>query len=196
MSPDERRAMIVHTALPLIAELGASVTTGQIARAAGIGEATVFRAFTDKDELLGACVAEALRTDHVLSEIASITLEQPLNARLIDAATAMRAYLERMGAIVGALHASGHLRRTGPEERAHDGGDRAASVAGTRDALVPLFEPERESLRLAPERLAALFIGLLFTRPRVSADDQPELSVEEMIDVFLNGAVTSADGAG
>ena len=51
--------MIVAAALPLVAEYGAAVTTSQIARAAGIGEATIFRAFKDKDEVLDACVAEA-----------------------------------------------------------------------------------------------------------------------------------------
>jgi hypothetical protein len=53
-------------ALPLPIEHGAGVTTPQIAKAAGIGEATIFRAFADKDELLNACVAAALRDDHVL----------------------------------------------------------------------------------------------------------------------------------
>src|ERR1041384_7473583 len=98
MSPEQRREMIIRTALPLIAEHGTAVTTAQIARAAGIGEATVFRAFADKDELLDACVVEALRTDHVLSEIAAIPLDQPLPARLAEAANAMDAYLGRMGA--------------------------------------------------------------------------------------------------
>ncbi|MCW3844297.1 TetR/AcrR family transcriptional regulator, partial [Micromonospora yasonensis] len=52
MSPDQRRAMIVRAALPLLATYGAGLTTAQVARAAGIGEATVFRAFADKDALL------------------------------------------------------------------------------------------------------------------------------------------------
>ena len=95
--------MIVAVALPLIAEHGAAVTTGRIARAAGIGEATIFRVFADKDELLDACVVEALRPDHVLEQLAAIPLDQPLAARLAEAADAMHAYTDRIGTVIGAL---------------------------------------------------------------------------------------------
>ncbi|WP_405413321.1 TetR/AcrR family transcriptional regulator [Streptomyces decoyicus] len=106
--------MIVAVALPLVAEYGAAVTTSQIARAAGIGEATIFRAFKDKDEVLDACVAEAVGTDHVLRELASISLDEPLPVRLTEAAEALRAHLERLGTVIGALHASGHRRGREP----------------------------------------------------------------------------------
>src|SRR6266536_6403797 len=86
MSVEDRRAMIVHAVLPLMMEHGANVTTSQIARAAGIGEGTIFRAFKDKDELLEACLLEALRPDSVLELIAEIPLDQPLAARLVEAA--------------------------------------------------------------------------------------------------------------
>ena len=205
MSQAERRAMIVRAALPLLAEFGASVTTSQIARAAGIGEATIFRAFTGKDELLDACVAEAMRPDNVLAELAAIPLDQPLAARLTDAATAMKAHLDRMGTVIGALHASGRTRprRPGPGEpdpadgrraAAHaDGGrGRAESTDQTRDALAALFEPDSASLRTSPRRLATLFMGLnlIFTGPRApTAPGEPEITIEELVDTFLNGVV-------
>ena len=181
MSQADRRAMIVQTALPLLAEHGAAVTTAQIARAAGIGEATIFRAFTDKNELLNACVQEAIRPDHALSEIASIPLDQPLVARLTDAAAALRAHLTRIGAVVGALHATGGLRRRGdpPAEDA-----RTNSMTAIRDALAALFEPDAAHLRASPERLAGLFMSLLFTRPGA----EPEIEAAELVDIFLNGA--------
>ncbi|BCK69377.1 TetR family transcriptional regulator [Streptomyces libani subsp. rufus] len=106
--------MIVAAALPLVADYGAAVTTSQIARAAGIGEGTIFRAFKDKDELLDACVTEAVGTDHVLRELASISLDEPLAARLAEAAEALHAHVERMGTVVGALHASGARRGRAP----------------------------------------------------------------------------------
>ncbi|MER5420166.1 TetR/AcrR family transcriptional regulator [Streptosporangium roseum] len=102
--------MIVRAALPLVAEYGAAVTTSQIARAAGIGEATIFRAFTDKDELLDACVVEALRPDHALAQLAAIPLDQPLAARLTEAADTLQAHTARIGTVLGALHASGRRR--------------------------------------------------------------------------------------
>ncbi|MFA1542498.1 TetR/AcrR family transcriptional regulator [Actinomadura monticuli] len=200
MSPAERREMIVRTALPLVAEHGTTVTTGQIARAAGIGEATIFRVFADKDELLDACVTEALRNDHVVAEIAGIPLDQPLTGRLAEASAAIEAYLVRMGMVLGALHATGGRPgaprgpRGGPE-RGHDAGgpDRDAAMNRTRDAIAELFEPEADRLRLPAEQIASLFLGLTFTRARPPAGPAEHAasspSMEEYLDVFLHGAL-------
>ena len=57
MSPDERRTAIVEVAIPLLEEHGATLTTKQVAEAAGIAEGTLFRAFGTKDELVHACDA-------------------------------------------------------------------------------------------------------------------------------------------
>ncbi|MBM0225763.1 TetR/AcrR family transcriptional regulator [Micromonospora sp. ATA51] len=117
MTPDRRRAMIVQAALPLLATHGATLTTAQVARAAGIGEATVFRAFADKEALLDACVVEVLRPDTVLDELAAIPLTQPLGDRLSDAASALLAHFDRLGAVLGALHAAGRPGRAAPASR-------------------------------------------------------------------------------
>ncbi|MEV5408671.1 helix-turn-helix domain-containing protein [Thermopolyspora sp. NPDC052614] len=179
MSPERRKAMIVSAALPLLAEYGTAVTTSQIARAAGIGEATIFRVFADKEELLGACMKEAVRPDHAVKEIASIPLDQPLSARLVEALEALDAHLTRIGTIAGALMAGGHRGRgasgdpTAPRDRGRPGSRgvdaRAASMAMIRDAVADLFEPERDSLRLSAEQTAAIFVGLMFARPRLTA---------------------------
>lgn len=137
MNPDDRRDMIVAAALPLLVEHGANVSTQQIARAAGIGEATIFRAFTDKDELLNACVAAVLRNDHVLTDLDAVPLDQPLAARLAEAAAILHAYLERMGAVIGAAQAAGRRNdRTRPVDRPatdHPTSARPTSVRPTTD---------------------------------------------------------------
>src|SRR3954453_17414594 len=92
MSPERRREMIVAAALPLVAEHGAALTTATVARAAGIGEATIFRVFADKDELLAACTADGVRPDTPLDSIAAIPLGGPLADRLVEAAGALQAY--------------------------------------------------------------------------------------------------------
>lgn len=188
MSPDERRTMIIQTAIPLIAEYGSAVTTAKIARAAGIGEGTIFRVFADKDELLQACVQEALSPDHAVRELAAIDVTQPLPDRLAEAAEALQAHLDRIGAIVGSL---GH--RGGKHPGTVRGAGREESAARTRAALAELLEPDQAALRRPPEQIAALFLGLLFTQPR--ADDAPELTPQELVEVFLHGALGQPGGA-
>jgi AcrR family transcriptional regulator len=193
MSVEARRGMIVHAVLPLLIEHGATVTTSQIARAAGIGEGTIFRAFKDKDELFDACTAEALRPDHVLDAIAEIPVDQPLEDRLVEAAEALGAHLERMGALMGALHASGRIKHRDPEQRLRDQrntwkGGRRESMAAMRGAMTELFEPEKDRLRLPAEQLAALFLTMLFGGRRMAPDDDGP-TTRQVVDLFLHGAV-------
>ncbi|MCX4449527.1 TetR/AcrR family transcriptional regulator [Streptomyces sp. NPDC087866] len=182
MSPEQRRAMIIQTAIPLIAEYGSAVTTAKIARAAGIGEGTIFRVFADKDELMQACVAEALSPEHAVRELDGIDLTQPLSDRLVEAAEALQAHVARMGAILGSLgHGGG--KHPGPVR----GAGRNESSARIRAAVAELLEPDRAALRRTPEQIAALFFGLLFTQPRT--EDEPDLTPGELVEVFLHGAV-------
>ncbi|MFG2733076.1 TetR/AcrR family transcriptional regulator [Streptomyces canus] len=180
MSP-ERRAMIIQSAIPLIAEYGAAVTTAKIARAAGIGEGTIFRVFADKDELLQACMAEALSPEHAVRELDAIDLSQPLSDRLAEAAEALQAHLARMGAIAGSLEHGG-----GKHPGTVRGAGRTESTTRLRAALTELLEPDKAALRRPPEQIAALFFGLLFTQPRT--EDEPDLSPQELVEVFLHGA--------
>jgi AcrR family transcriptional regulator len=192
MSPDERREMIVAAALPLLVEHGAAVSTLQIAKAAGIGEATIFRAFADKDELLNACVAAALRNDHVLAELDAVPLDQPLAARLTEAAATLHAYLERMGAVIGAVHAAGRRGDRGvPRDRTATD-DRANATERTRQAVIRLLEPDRAALRLPVEELAVVFLGMLFGRRGTLGGETP---LETLVDVFLHGVVDGRAGA-
>jgi AcrR family transcriptional regulator len=192
MTADQRRETIVRAALPLVAEQGAAVTTAQIARAAGIGEATVFRVFTDKNEVLQACIAAALDPTITLQELRSISLEQPLAARLIEAVDALNAYFGRMGAVIGAVHASGTPnRRPGTEPvavpRDRPSG-RDASQAATRQAILELFEPDEAELRLSAEAATDAFVGMFIGRARVP-QAAASATTEQLVDLFLHGAV-------
>ncbi|MEU2726020.1 TetR/AcrR family transcriptional regulator [Streptomyces smyrnaeus] len=184
MDPDSRRESIVRSPLPLVIEHGSAVTTRQVA-VAGIGEGTIFRVFADKEELLDACVTETLSPAHVLDELTLASMDQPLADRLTEAASALHAHLDRVGAVVGALHATGGRGKSGRPGSAGDTPDRAAGSLPVREALAELFEPERESLRLPPEQAALIFVGVLFVgagRPPTGGgptDPAPRLGVRE-----------------
>ncbi|MEV5137731.1 MFS transporter [Streptomyces syringium] len=170
MSPDQRRAMIVAAALPLIVEYGASVSTAKRGRAAGIGEGAIFRVFADKDALLAACKTEAVRPGDTVPHLESIALDQPPAARLTEAAEVMSGHMARLGAVAGALAATGRLEHPAHAQPVKDARSPGceAGLAAPRATLAALFEPDRETLRLAPERLAGAFQLMLMStgRPR------------------------------
>ncbi|MBO3743008.1 TetR/AcrR family transcriptional regulator [Actinoplanes flavus] len=187
MSPDRRRDMIVQTALPLIAQHGAAVTTAQIARAAGIGEATVFRVFADKDAVLQACIATVLDPTVALDDLGAIDLTRPLADRLLEAADALDAYLDRMGTVLGGLHASGAPNRRPPVPT--DGAARRDDAqAATREAVAALFEPDGDRLRLPADVLADAYLRLLFGRTAGPGRPAAKPDRRQLIDLLLNGA--------
>src|SRR5690625_3684295 len=100
--------MIVRAALPLLTEHGATVTTRQIAQAAGIAEGTMFRAFADKEELLVACVTEALRTDEVCARINDVSRSHDVATRLTEAGLLFVDHYDRLGALMQAFTTSGY----------------------------------------------------------------------------------------
>jgi AcrR family transcriptional regulator len=78
LPPEERRNAIITATLPLLVEHGESVTTRQIADAAGIAEGTIFRVFPDKDSLLMAAVDAALDPAPFEEALEAVDADQPL----------------------------------------------------------------------------------------------------------------------
>src|SRR6476660_5611770 len=90
LPPSERRAEIVAATLPLLLVHGASVTTRQIAEAAGIAEGTIFRVFPDKESLIAAVVESAFDATSTDAALAGIDPALPLEARLVEAVEILR----------------------------------------------------------------------------------------------------------
>jgi AcrR family transcriptional regulator len=67
------RARIVAAAVEVFAERGLEASTAEIAQRAGVGEATLFRRFPTKDDLIAAIVAEQMEES---IEIAAECLEE------------------------------------------------------------------------------------------------------------------------
>jgi|UPI0008329832 AcrR family transcriptional regulator len=204
MSREDRRAMIVRSVLPLVAEYGRDLTSRQIARAAGIGEGTIFRVFTDKEELFGACVAEAVRIDGVLAALDDIPLDLPIADRLAEAAASLDAQFERVGAVLTALARPRGRPGAAPSADADPdadpgedcGGDpaddgRRQAFGALHDAVVRLLEPDRDALRLPPERVATLFMTLVTGRAGGPTGPLPSAPLDsaDLIDTLLNGVL-------
>ncbi|EFL35400.1 conserved hypothetical protein [Streptomyces viridochromogenes DSM 40736] len=192
MSPQLRRQMIVRSTLALIAEHGLAVTTRQVARAAGINEATIFQVFADKHELLNACMAEAARCDDVLRELADIPLGASVTARLLAAAGALETYLMRMGTVVAYLEAVGHTRAR-RESTASTAGMREVreAVESVVASLAALLAPEEGSLRLPPLQIAQAYFDLLFARSRELDRPLCDSQLPDLVQLLVHGALVA-----
>ena len=71
MTPDDRREALVDATIPLLHEHGRTVTTKQIADAAGVAEGTIFRVFDSKDDLVTAAVEKALDMEPFFADLAA-----------------------------------------------------------------------------------------------------------------------------
>lgn len=191
MSPGQRRSAIVRAASPLLAEHGANVTTKQIARAAGIAEGTVFRVFTDKDELVRTCVLEALRTDELRTRISELVSEPDLYDRLTEAGVLIVRYFERLGALMQALATSGYdLREHHSGSGGHEGFiDELVSTLST------LLAPDRDRLRHEVDDLARMALALLIGVRFDPHERDARTCVAMRVDTLLRGALRSPEPA-
>jgi AcrR family transcriptional regulator len=193
-SVDERRAMIVRAAIPLLVEIGPSVTTLQIARAAGISEPTIFRAFEDKNDVLAACLAEVTDPRHAVRELAAIEPSLPLRDRLVALIEVLRAQGERTGAVVNAVSLAGAARprrqeSLSDEERRRLSDGRTASYRALHAAVVATLEADADTLRASPEDAATLILAIVMALGRGGGWDTgpAAVSTDGLADLLLHG---------
>ncbi len=172
LPPEERRAAIIEATLPLLIEHGEMVTTRQIAEAAGIAEGTIFRVFTDKDELLSATLESALDPSPVEAALAAIDPTLPFEERLI---TATEIYQRRVADLWQLVSNLGSKLR-----------EQAARPLTESDAFAALFEPDRDHLTVEPrvaERLLRV-LTLSVTHPMLAGEP---LAPAEIVALLLRG---------
>jgi AcrR family transcriptional regulator len=172
LPPDERRSMIIAATIPLLIEHGDMVTTRQIADAAGIAEGTIFRAFSDKDELLDAVIDAALDPAPLERALATIDAGLPLNEIVSRAAELAQRRVVEIWRLVSSLGTRFHDRRKGPMVDS--------------PALARLLEPHRDELAFPPKAAARMLRGIVFAMSHPMMVDKPS-SPREIAEVFLHG---------
>jgi AcrR family transcriptional regulator len=183
LPPDERRAALIAATLPLISEHGPSVSTRQIANAAGVAEGTIFGVFPDKDTLIRAAMAAAFDPEPVVRRLVALDPDARFEDRLTAAVEILQERLSKVFHLITAfgLH----------EPPAEHSGRPAANIAIV-EALTDVFAHNADRLRIDPGECARLLrlVVLAGSHPRIT-DDNP-LSASEIVDLLLNG-ITKAD---
>jgi AcrR family transcriptional regulator len=172
MPPEQRRAAIIDAVQPLLAEYGESLTSKQIAAAAGIAEGTIFRVFADKDELLGAVLDAALDQEQFEAAIRAIDSEQPFEAQLIDATRLIQRRVVDVWTLLSHVSAKRH--------------DQVRRPMTDSPALAELFAAHRDRIRIAPVEAARLLRALTMslTHPMIAAEAS---TAAEIVDLVLHG---------
>jgi AcrR family transcriptional regulator len=193
-SVEERRAMVVQAAIPLLVELGPAVTTLQIARAAGISEPTIFRAFADKNEVLAACLAAVTDPGPVLDELAAVEPSPDLRERVTAVIEVLRIQGERTGAVVNAVSLA--VPRQPRDHTAMPEEDRARLSAGREnsyrrlhDAVIAVLAAEPAGLRIPAAEAATLILAIVMSLGRGGgwAAGNASVTTDGLADLILHG---------
>jgi AcrR family transcriptional regulator len=185
LPPEERRSAIVAAAIPLVCDHGATVTTREIAEAAGIAEGTIFRVFPDKDAVIRAVVEKVLDPTPFVDDLRSIDPDRPLEHVLADAVESMRQRLASVWRIVWML------RWVGPpgsgDEQSKYAPSARPDMTAANDAVAELLLPHRHQLRLPPLEAARMFRLVTFSAVHPAITDGNPLPTDQIVDLLLHG---------
>jgi len=183
MAAADRRRAILDVVVPLLVAKGSSVTTAEVAHAAGIAEGTIFRVFANKSALIYEAVRAAMDTTPVADAIRAISPSAPMQAQLAEAARVLRDHFNRMMALGEALRSISAL-----QARQRDVGrmiKESSSVISA--ALAELFERHRAALRVPPSAAVAAFRGCILASAHPLLPPAERLAADEVVNVLLCG---------
>jgi AcrR family transcriptional regulator len=189
LPPDERRRAIIDAVVPLLVEHGPTITTRQIADAAGIAEGTIFRVFPDKAALLMATAAETVNPEGGAEAMALALADVPdLYTKLQVVIAQLVRRMEQGMLVMMALRATfikeGHTGDVppGPPKFILDANRLLLESLATN-----VFEPHRTELGLPPRRAALILRSLVFGTWHPGTQDGDRLTVDEIAEACLVG---------
>ena len=184
MSADDRRSALVDVTLPLLLEHGRTVTTRQIAEAAGVAEGTIFRVFESKDDLVQATLDHAFDIEPFLEDLRRIEPDQPLRALVTEMVTLLQ---NRFRGIFELMTAVGMVGP--PSRRSHDHHPREEAAR----VMADLLAPHADEVRVPVAQLVHVTRLLTFSGSHPHLSDGRILTAEEIVSTVLDGLLTKGD---
>jgi AcrR family transcriptional regulator len=183
MTPDDRREALVEATIPLLHEHGRTVTTKQIADAAGVAEGTIFGVFPDKASLIRAAIIEVFRPEPVVAVVDSLHFIESLRDRMETIAELLMAGVATRRPLIMAIRSfAGERDRVDPEFAAQMDRGRNEIV----DAITRAIEPDRALLRRSPAEVAQQLLFSIFATAGPFTRDQA-LDAKELVSLLLDG---------
>lgn len=186
LAPDDRRRAILDAVIPLLLDKGGTVTTAEMAEAAGIAEGTIFRVFPDKTAVVHDAVKSCLDPAPVLDQLAAIERDLPIEIQLRKAAAIILQRSERLHALAAVLQSMPH-----PHHADHRDAHKAAIEANSLIfwGLTCIFSEHSDGLAVEPARAATAFRGLLYAVSFPLIDPDEQITADEAIEILLDGVL-------
>lgn len=167
--------MIIETTMPLLVEFGPSLTSKQIAEAAGVAEGTIFRAFGDKEALIDATIKKFLDPEPLRRQLRAIPTSLPLEEKMFRIVELMRARFSEVFRVMATFR------------QPHQPHGDARRIFG--EIISEVLSPHLEELNWSPERTSHVIRLLTFASSVSHFNAGMEFDSRELTTVLLYGLV-------
>jgi AcrR family transcriptional regulator len=176
LAPEDRRIAILDAVIPLLKERGRSVSTKQMAEAAGVAEGTLFRAFGDKESIFGAALAREFDPEPFRDKLRAIDPDEPTEDKV---RRLVSLFIERFRGVIGLAIAMAAEQR--PPSEADFRESTWFQVVGQ------IFRPGELAV---PNETLAYYVRLLAFGTAIPAfSAEHPFTVDELADLVLRGVL-------
>lgn len=177
LAPEERRTAILDAVIPLLKERGRSVSTRELAEAAGIAEGTLFRAFGDKESIFSAAIERYFDPGPFRDRMRAIDPDEPTDDKVRQVVTL---FVERFQGVVGFM--SSMAVEPGPPPTAEQ-----FRNSNWFQVVEQLFRPGE--LGVSTERFAFFVRLVAFGNSIPAFTTVHPFTTDELVDLILRGVL-------